>query len=550
MTNILPPETETFRESQTDLVTLLEQERENGCNLAAVREKAIRYSEEVRAILSPGGSDSQETSVAFFDQDFTELETAYRGWKSVRRTFKETIDMAYRDSVPRKNLFLDQIYADLNDIVGDRLSDAYTQFRGMWLRHLAAKPWDTYRHDAAEHVDSQELDDALNALVRGDELDIEDALNDLTGNLRYAFIDSIATHPGDFGDLEVGIWKRPEILIANDFWGRKTRRRLIDVLKETGSQRFSETMGTLASFYASQSQGPALSPQSIVNELKEIPADHRGTFFRCLMLHPDYEMRRYAVNNTDLNSLWKVLTPESVPCATILSLLEKLVGSNQYTTTYRKIFFDAIYRRLLSVTTRSDVLYARGILRILTKLNFFLEDGYFAKLTCLLDYLKEKEKLYNIDDITMREYIDALNREKQRVGNVDTAAPDFEGIPLVVLRKLARDGHFWDLLAMHAIVKIAKETVHHINTSDRALRIANNHRVNQEVIRTVGKRRSFFLGLSAKLALLCNPRTPPGISLEYLPDLSKKDVETLLKRGGIHPELRTMLRNQYNKRNV
>lgn len=550
MANILPPETEIFRESQTDLVTSLEQEREKGCNLSAIREKAIKYSEDVRAILFPEGSDSRETSAAFFDQDFTEVETAYREWKSVRRVFKETIDMAYRNAVPKKNLFLDQVYADLNDTVGDRLSDAYTQLRGMWVRHLADKPWDTYRKDTSEHVDAQELDDALNALVRGDELDIEDALNDLTGNLRYAFIDFIETHPGDFGDLEVGLWKRPEILIANDFWGGKTRRRLIDVLQENGSQRFSDAIGTLASFYASQPQGPVLSPQSIVNELKEIPADHRGPFFRCLMFHPDYEMRRYAVNNADLNSLWKVLTPEAVPCATILSLLEKLVGSNQYTNTHRKIFFDAIYRRLLSVTTRSDVLYARGILRILTKLNFFLEDGYFTKLTSLLDYLKEKERLYNIDDITMREYIDALNREKQRVGNVDTAAPNFEGIPLVVLRKLARDGHFWDLLAMHAIVKIAKETVRHINTSDRALSIANNHRVNQEVIRAVGKRRAFFSGLGAKLALLCNPRTPPGISLEYLPDLNKKDVETLLTRGGIHPELRTMLRNQYNKRNV
>ena len=74
MTKILPPETETFREFQTDLVTSLERERESGCNLAAIREKAIRYSEEVGAILSPAGSDSQETSAAFLDRDFSTLE--------------------------------------------------------------------------------------------------------------------------------------------------------------------------------------------------------------------------------------------------------------------------------------------------------------------------------------------------------------------------------------------------------------------------------------------------------------------------------------------
>ena len=67
------------------------------------------------------------------------------------------------------------------------------------------------------------------------------------------------------------------------------------------------------------------------------------------MLHPDYEVRRYAANNIDINSIWKVVTPENVPCATILSLLERLVGSSRYTTAQRKIFFDAVYRRLLSL---------------------------------------------------------------------------------------------------------------------------------------------------------------------------------------------------------
>ena len=97
------------------------------------------------------------------------------------------------------------------------------------------------------------------------------------------------------------------------------------------------------------------------------------------------------------------------------------------------------------------------------------------------------------------------------------------------------------------IVKIARETVRHVNTPERALRIADNHRVNQEVIRSVGKRRALFAPLSAKLALLSNPRTPPGIALEYLSDLGKREIEQLLRRSGIHPELRIMLRNQYNR---
>jgi hypothetical protein len=78
--------------------------------------------------------------------------------------------------------------------------------------------------------------------------------------------------------------------------------------------------------------------------------------------------------------------------------------------------------------------------------------------------------------------------------------------------------------------------------------VACNHRVNQEVLRDVGKRRSLFPTLRARLTLLGNPRTPPGVSMEYLADLSKADMERLLRLPGLHPELRTMLRNQFNRR--
>lgn len=550
MAKILPPEAVAFDDVKVDLVASIKDGREQGFNLAAIREKATRYADAVRTTITASWNASATPSAAGFDTEFPALERAYRDWKSVKLAFEETFRLAYNGAAPIKNLLIDQIYADLEEVVGDPLAESYTRLRAEWLKHLANRPWDAYKYGTPTHVDSERLDDALSALVRGDELDIDDSLNELTGSLRHAFIDFIEAHPKDIGDLEAGIWKRPEIVVANDFWRRGTRRRLIEVLKANGSKRFSGAFSTLESFYAPLSHNAAASPQSIVATIATIPPEHRGRFHRCLMLHPDYEMRRYAVNNSDLISIWKVLTAQSTPCATILSLLEKLVGSSQYTTTQRKIFFDTVYRRLLSVTTRSDVLYTRGVVRILTKLNFFLEDRYFAKLMTLLDYLTAKERMYKIDDFTMREYTDALKREKDRVGNVDTDVPDFEGIPLVILRKLARDGHHWDLLAMHPIVKIAKETIPHIGTPDRAYRVVKNQRVNQEVIRAIGKRRSLFSGLNAKLALLSNPRTPLGIALEYLPDLGKPDVEALLRRDGIHPELRAMLRNQFIRRNA
>jgi hypothetical protein len=218
------------------------------------------------------------------------------------------------------------------------------------------------------------------------------------------------------------------------------------------------------------------------------------------------------------------------------------VGSNRHTTAQRKIFFDAVYRRLLSLSSRSDVLYARGILRIFVKLNFFLEDDYFQKLSTLFDYVSAKERAHQMHDGLLDDYMTRIKNEKQKAGNVAAEDPSFDGVPLVVLRRLARDGHFWKMLIAHPIAKIARETVPHVSTRDRAMAVAGNHRVNPEVLRGLGRKRDLFSSHSARMALLANPRTPVAVSMAYFADLSAADVEALLRRSTVHPELRTQLR--------
>ena len=90
------------------------------------------------------------------------------------------------------------------------------------------------------------------------------------------------------------------------------------------------------------------------------------------------------------------------------------------------------------------------------------------------------------------------------MGPVAGEEPTFDGIPLVVLRRLARDGHFWTTLIAHPIAKIARETVPHVSTRDRALAVANNHRVNPEVLRGLGRKRDLFSTHSSRMALLAN----------------------------------------------
>lgn len=550
MANKLPTETVGLDAIADDLVRSLENDRVSGCDPDSIRRKSERYARAVADLLERSPDNSGPAADGAFDAHIPGLEDAYAGWKSVNRAFEDTIRLSYTHTLPRRNLLMDQIQSELAASVGEPLAERYIGLKSRWRSHLADHPWDAYKESVPTHIDAGRLDDCLTALIRGDDLDIEDALNDLSGDLRHAFVDFLETNPDSIADIETGLWKRPEILIAGDFW-RSRRTRIFDVLADRSTPRFAKAFSTVRSFFdLDRTEGSGCTARDVADRVQDVPLEQRARFYRCLMLHPDYELRRYAVKNSTLSSAWKALTPGNVPCATALTILEQLAGSSRFTNVQRKIFFDTVYRRLLNVTTRSDVLYTRGIVRILSRLDFFLEDEYFAKLMSLLDYIEAKERYFDIDDSTMREYTDALRREKQRVGSVETETPSFDDIPLVILRKLARDGHFWDLLSMHPIVKIARETVPHISTRDRALVVACNHRVNQEVLRAIGRRHSLFATLRARLTLLGNPRTPPGVSLEYLPDLGKKDVERLLRQPGIHPELRTMLRNRYNRRNL
>jgi len=542
MASFLPATTERIDDLASELVLSLELSRGEGCDLTATARAADRFAHAVHGAIIAAEELDRAGSTARVDEMCRTVGDAYEKWKRVDAAFAQTIRLAYEHQVPRENLLLDDIHANLRRRAGEPVAEAYTDLRARWAAHVASHPWDTFMNRAPQHADRGALETSLAALARGDDLDVEDALVEITGPLRHAFADHIRTHAEDIPDLEIGLWRRPEILVAGDYWGHPRRVRLLDVLAEYAPDRSKGAATMLAGFFTPATKGAA----AVIHALHGVPDTHRERFARCLMLHPDYEVRQYAANNVDINSIWKVVTPESVPCATILSLLERMVGSSRYTTAQRKIFFDTVYRRLLTLTNRSDVLYARGIARIFVKLNFFLEDAYFHKLSALLDYVAAKERAHQIHDGLLDDYAARVRAEKDRAGTVAGEDPSFDGIPLVVLRRLARDGHYAHMLMTHPITKIARETVPHLSTRDRALTTAGNHNVNPEVLRGLGRKRDLFSGHSARMALLSNPRTPVAVSMGYFPDLTMADVEALLRRPTVHPELRTQLRLKHD----
>jgi hypothetical protein len=524
------------------MISLIETTRDEGVPTDNLRQIRLPLVEEYQKLLNEGAKQLLSHNFVGSETVIRAVEDAYAAWRAIDAAFRETSSLAYAGRIPRQNLLIDDVHAELRQRIGDPTAALYTRLYTLWTEHLEGRPWDAHLSTSAKHADSEELGRNLHSLVHGDHLDIEDALTALTGPLRYAFADYIEHQQEPLELLEESLWMRPEIVLINDYWQYHPHVRLLDLLRRKSRQKYSGAFAKVQEFFSDNDSGTDDgAAERIVKEVQNTRSEEKDTYLRCLMLHPNHDVRRYAVSNVNLDGFWKVATPEAVPLMTVLSMLEKVVGSKQYDENFQKVFFHAVHRRLISASSRPEVLYASGIVRILTQLPFFMEDHYFEKLMAIVDYLTAKERQYGIETGVLDGYIEKLRREKNRIGTLQADSPNIANIPAVVLRKLARDGHFWYELTTHPLFKIARETVAHINSPDRALRVANNHVVNQDVLREIGRNRGLFGTRTAKLALLSNPRTPPAVSLDYLPDLARQDRDQLLRRSTVHPELRTRL---------
>lgn len=528
---------ERIRALAASLVSLLETTRGQGVPVMTLRQLKTELIQESQRLLNEGAKELFEDREA--PASLHAVERAYAAWREMEASLRETLSLAYSGAVPRQNLLIDDDCAELCRRIGDPLAALYTRLFSLWANYLEGRPWDAHLSASARNADADELTRSIHSLLHGDHLDLEDALTSLTGPLRYAFANYIEREKEPLELLEESLWLRPEILLINDYWQYHPQVKLLDLIRRKSRPKYSGAFTRIQDFFSEiNSTADEGAEERIVHEVQRTRIEDRDPYLRCLMLHPNHEIRRYAVTNVSADGFWKVVTPEGVPLTTILSMLEKVAGSRRYDENFQKVFFHAIHRRLLSVGTRSEALYARGIVRILAELPFFMEDFYFEKLTAIVDYLAAKEKHYGIEGGVLGEYVERLRTQKNRIGVLQTDSPSITDVPVVVLRKLARDGHFWFELSSHPLFKIARETVRYINSPDRVLRVANNHVVNSDVLREIGRNRGLFGTRSARLALLTNPRTPPAVSLDYLPDLTRQDREHLLRRSTVHPELR------------
>ena len=547
MSEHYPAETVRIRSLTSSMVSLLESASEKPVAIGQIEKGARLLTEAYQDVFNLGSKQLVSEAIPGFNASIRAIERSYDDWRSVEGAFARTLDRAYNGYISRDHLQADTILAQLKYQVGDRISALHAKLNAAWKRHLGTRPWDDFLVNDNQDADQTDLTTSVKLLIQGDHLDVEDAIEELSGPLRYAFADYLERQDDAVDLMEEGLWLRPEILLINDYWRHNQQLRLLDVLARKRGTKRAAGFAQVHNLLTGAASG-ARGSEYVMHELDHTRLDEKDTYYRCLMLHPSHEIRRYAANNVDIEGFWKVATPHAVPCAVILTMLERIVKSQYYNEDFQKLFFQTVHKRLFSLVSRSEVLYARGIIRIFSELPFFMEDEYFEKLETVIDYVSKKEKSFCVEKGVIQEFHDQLRREKDKIGTLKGQPPTLTSVPPVVLRKLARDGHYWFDLSMHPMFKIARETIRHINSPDRALQVAKNRVVNQDVLRAIGKKRLLFNTMPAKIALLSNPRTPPTVSLSYLSDLSRTDMQNLLRGSTVHPEVRIQLRNRMGPR--
>jgi hypothetical protein len=78
--------------------------------------------------------------------------------------------------------------------------------------------------------------------------------------------------------------------------------------------------------------------------------------------------------------------------------------------------------------------------------------------------------------------------------------------------------------------------------------MARMRNVCDEVLRTIGTHREWIKNYTVVSSLVHNPKTPPGISTNFVPRLNNFDLKNLLRDKNVPEIIRKMAKRTYDMR--
>jgi hypothetical protein len=402
---------------------------------------------------------------------------------------------------------------------------------------------------AAGLPDEPSFERCLRSLLAGDDLDQADALADLLRRHQHQLVASLIRGAAEEDPqlrrtMDV-LWANADVILLDDYFFSTRRSKLAHVLSLAEPYPAAVLFSRLLKMFVPTESGYAPPSDVFATVEREVPA-HLPVFLRCFLVHPLEVYRRFAATRLEIPDFWPVVAFPQAPPAALLAVLERLALPSA-TAEQRKIFFDCTLSTLTGAEGMVQIRAARRILDILFDFEFFMEDEYFDRLMGLHTTIEGKENRVGIPIRVFRESLRLLREQKARLGPRRSAPPSFVGIPLVVQRKLARDGVYLDLFAQHPDPRIALETVRFITTPTRAEQVVRLSNVNGRLLTELSKKEHLFGSYGASLALVSSPRANLRAVQRYIPMLRADDLRRLATSHDTNPEVAAFIRNQLQR---
>jgi serine/threonine protein kinase len=402
---------------------------------------------------------------------------------------------------------LDDAVDEDGESVGDDAVDIFADVAAVVAEDVV--PFDTLV-DAVVGKDGLAAADAVDSII-GDRVDDAVLALQAGGPLAERLID--------------GLWRYADTLLLRDLGVEKGALRFLPMLAHhpLDRGRFHGVMSALR-----DRRGTA-----ILDELK----GHEGNepILRCLLLHPVDEVRKGAAGQLPLASIWTVVAHPRTPLVSIVSLFFELKKRGH--GDHLKVFFFCVKDAMAKAST-GELRDAVILVRAFFDISSFHEDLIFEPLLELERHLRTRAGAAGLLD---ESYARALAVFVGAGVNDEVPLERLRDVPLALQRKLAREGRFLSTFIAHNNERIAWETVPHLLRLDditRFLRIITMHRV---VLVELAKRRRFFKGDAAKLALLGHPKTPAAIARGYIGLVSDENLRQLSTNRHINPEVRRLI---------
>ncbi len=387
----------------------------------------------------------------------------------------------------------------------------------------------------AVHRAPAPLSTLIAALHGKDSLEAADALDALLDE-RTAEVVRLLSQPGDDARdaadteaqaeaLRAGLWRHADALLLRDVGADRQALRFVPFLAQQAgdNRRFAAVVSALR-----DRRGAA-----VVDDVLALPEPRPA--LRCLLLHPVVATRGAAVAALAVIDLWTVIAHPRTPVSVLRFLFEHLQTRGHLD--HLKVFFFCV-RESLAGASLPDLKDALGLVRAFFDVSCFHEDLLFEPLLELERGLRARADGAGVLDDS---YVRAVAAFVE--GGVREEAPleHLRDVPLPIQRKLAREGRFLSTFVCHNNERVAQETVQHLLRLEditRFLRMVTIHRV---VLVELAKRRRLFKKDGAKLALLCNPKTPAIMARPFLSLLGDEQLRQLSTNRQINPDVRRLI---------